>query len=146
MITIPYQDLRVMTDATHDVSKNKGPMTLITDRSTKPDGFPFALKWDPSSSPSEVPIGMHHLEITMTLSTYYWTLNPIPCGMIVSNTMTLVTDRSTNPKGFAFALCFNPSAWVVTGPTVPTGGLFVTEIPLAMHHLGTDNSEKWTST
>ena len=69
--------------------------------------------------------------------------NPIqnPCGMVVSNTMTLVTDRSTKPKGFAFTLSCAPSTWVVTGPTFPTGGLFVTEVPLGMHHLGTDNSE-----
>ena len=85
---------------------------------------------------------MHHLGITMTINpiTDY---NPIehPCGMTVSNTMTLVTDRSTKLKGFSFALCCNPSAWVVTGPTFPTGGLFVTEVPHGMHHLGTDNSE-----
>ena len=63
--------------------------------------------------------------------------NPIqhPCGMTVSNTMTLITDRSTKPKGFAFLL------WVVTGPTFPTRDLFVTEVPLSMRHLGTDNSE-----
>ena len=73
---------------------------------------------------------MHHLginPITITINpiTDY---NPIehPGGMTVSNTMTLVTDRSTKPKGFSFALCCNTSAWVVTGPTYPTGGLFAT--------------------
>ena len=74
---------------------------------------------------------MHHLAITMTINpiTDY---NPIehPCGMTVSNTMTLVTDQSTKPKGFSFALCcFHirvPLTWIVTSPTFPTGGLFVT--------------------
>ena len=69
--------------------------------------------------------------------------NPIehPCGMTVSNTMTLVTDRSTKPKGFAFTLSCVLSTWVVTVPTFPTRDLIVTEVPLGMHHLGTDNSE-----
>ena len=72
--------------------------------------------------------------------------NPIqqPCGMAVSNTMTLVTDRSTKPKGFAFTLSCVPSTWVVTGLTFPTHDLFVMEVPLSMHHLGTDNSENGT--
>ena len=52
---------------------------------------------------------MHHLGINpITI-----TINPItehnpieyPGGMTVSNTMTLVTDRITKPKGFSFALC-----------------------------------------
>ena len=137
-------------------------MTLVTDRGANPNGFtsPFRCGFQigvPSAwgvtSPTfptrdlvvtEVPLGMHHLGITMTM-----TINPItdynpiehPCGMTVSNTMTLVTDRSTKPKGFSFALCCNPSAWVVTSLTFPTGGLFVTEVPHGMHHLGTDNSE-----
>ena len=46
-------------------------------------------------------------------------------------------------KAFAFALsCFQirvPSTWVVTGPTFPTRDLFVTEVPLSMHNLGTDD-------
>ena len=83
--------------------------------------------------------------MTMTMA-----INPItdynliehPCGMTVSNTMTLVTDRSTKPKGFAFALSCVPLTWVVTSPTFPTGGLFVTEVPLGMHHLGMDDELK----
>ena len=40
VITIPYQDLRVMMDAAHDLSRARSnTMTLITDRSTKPEGF-----------------------------------------------------------------------------------------------------------
>ena len=128
-----------MTDATHDLSKNNGPMTLVTDRSTKPDGFPFALKWDPSSSPMEVPIGMHHLGIIMAM-----TINPIsgyspihhPQRMTVSNTTTLVTDRGANPNGFTSPFtCVFTFAWGVTTPTFPTRGLVVTEVPLGMHHL-----------
>ena len=61
-------------DAAHDLSKNKGAMTLVTDRSTKPDGFPFTLKWDPTSSPMEVPIGMHHLGIGQSQSIQYPTI------------------------------------------------------------------------
>ena len=94
---------------------------------------------------------MHHLGTTMTM-----TINPItdynpiehPCGMTVSNTMTSVTDQSIKPEGFAFPLrcAFTigvPSTWVVTGPTFPTGGLLVTEVPLGMHHLGRKQSTPW---
>ena len=124
-----------MMDATHDLSKNKGVMTLVTDRSTKPDGFLFTLKWDPSSSPLEVPIGMHHLGRTMTI-------NPIsvysaiqhPQRTSVSNTTTLVTDRGPKPNGFPspFRCVFT----FLTHPTFPTRDLVVTEVPIGMHHLG----------
>ena len=116
--------------------------TLVTDRGVNPNGFtsPFRCVFTSLTSPTfptrdlvvtEVPLGLHHLGITMTINpiTDY---NPIehPCGMTVSNTMALVTDRSTKPKGFSFALsCFHirvPSTWIVTSPTFPTGGLFVT--------------------
>ena len=125
--------------------------TLVTDRGANPNGFtsPFRCVFTSLTNPTfptrdlvvtEVPRGMHHLginPITITINpiTDY---NPIehPCGMTVSNTMTLVTDRITKPKGFSFALCCNPFAWVVTGPTYPTGGLFATEVPHGMHHLG----------
>ena len=44
-ITIPYQDLRVMMDAAHDLSNTlrarSNTMTSITDRGTKPEGFAF---------------------------------------------------------------------------------------------------------
>ena len=93
--------------------------TLVTDRGANPNGFtsPFRCgfqirvpsAWDVTTPTfptrdlvvTEVPLGMHHLGITMTINpiTDY---NPIkhPCGMTVSNTMTLVTDRST--KGIFF--------------------------------------------
>ena len=95
--------------------------TLVTDRRANPNGFPspFRRVFTSLTNPTfptrdlvvtEVPLGMQHLGITMTMT---MTINPItdynpiehPCGMTVSNTMTLVTDRSTKPKGFAFALC-----------------------------------------
>ena len=58
MITIPYQELRVMMDAAHDLSitiainpsTNRNPIatvsdtvTSITDRVPKPEGFAFPL-------------------------------------------------------------------------------------------------------
>ena len=71
--------------------------------------------------------------------------NPVqyPHGMTVSNTMTSITDRSTKPERFPFTLCcfqtLVPSAWVVTSPIFPTRDLIVTEVPLGMHHLWTDD-------
>ena len=47
VITIPYQDLRVMMDTAHDLSNTlrarSNTMTSITDRGTKPEGFAFPL-------------------------------------------------------------------------------------------------------
>ena len=91
-------------------------MTLVTDRRANPNGFPSPFRRVVTSltNPTfptrdlvvtEVPLGMHHLgmnPITITINpiTEY---NPIehPGGMTVSNTMTLVTDHITKPKGFA---------------------------------------------
>ena len=94
--------------------------TLVTDRGTKPNGFPspfrcvFTFLTNPTPPTrdlvvTEVPMGMQHLGMNpITI-----TINPItdsspfehPGGMTVSNTMALVTDHITKPKGFSFALC-----------------------------------------
>ena len=95
--------------------------TLVTDRGAKPNGFPspfrcvFTFLTHPTPPTrdlvvTEVPLGMHHLgmnPITITINPITDS-NPIehPGGMTVSNTMALVTDHITKPKGFfSFALC-----------------------------------------
>ena len=88
--------------------------TLVTDRRANPNGFPspFGCVFTSLANPTfptrdlvvtEVPLGMQHLGINPITINPITDYNPIeyPGGMTVSNTMTLVTDHITKPKGFA---------------------------------------------
>ena len=130
-------------------------MTLITDRSTKPEGFacplgcllnirvPSTFVVTGPTFPTcnvistKVPRSMHHLGRTMTMSPipgYSPIQRRYPRYMTVSNTTTLVTDRGAKPNGFPspFRCVFT----FLTNPTFPTRDLVVTEVPIGMHHLG----------